>query len=387
MGIQDNLQALRWIQDNIAKFVGDPTRVTVGGQSAGSAKTQIILFSPLSKGLIHRAIIQSGARSPQEPATSNSAASYRLLRQAEEDGVDLFKELGIKDLAELRQYPDIRKLAQLSQRRDTRVWGPPPFFRSTLDGYVFPKTYSEVMARGPPNDVPVIVGQNEDEGGTYNEPRFTIDDLRECIEGRFGPDAVYGKGSDDWVQRFWKTYPVADEEVGKGPLQCWNKSARDNTRLNLSLWAQAYHRHTKSPVYGYYFTHHIPNWPGFVHDWDKPKVAGFTNSKGPLYGAYHSAEFAYTFNSLITNSVRPWAEEDRVLGEKISTLWANFMKYGDPNGREGVEDRPEGVQQWPTLQERPDVLLQLGGDFSLVRVAEPAAITFWKEYISVQKAW
>ncbi|CAK7235463.1 hypothetical protein SBRCBS47491_009301 [Sporothrix bragantina] len=386
-GIYDNLQVLHWIQDNISKFGGDPSRVTVSGQSAGSAKTHILLLSPLTKGLLHGAIIQSGVRSPREPALAVGAPSYRSLEQAEQEGVAILKELGLPDIAALRAFPDVPRLAELSLKRDTTRWGPPPFFRAVMDGYVFPKPYGETLDQGPPNDVPVMTGQNRDEGGIYNEPRFDYDDLVASAYGRLGPDQTHSKGgSEERVQKFLDIYAPADREPGKGPLEAWNLSARDNTRLNLSLWAQKYHQHTKSPVFGYYFTHAPPDWHGWTAPdaLAKPKTPGFTNGKGPLMGAYHSAEFAYTFNSLITNDIRPWTDEDRVLGDKVSTLWANFVRDGTPNGR-GPEDRPEGVPEWPSLTENPDYLLELGGDFSLVPTVEnPEAKEFWTEYINSQ---
>lgn len=386
-GIYDTLEALKWIHNNIAEFGGDPGRVTVSGQSGGSAKTHILLLSPLTRGLLHGAIIQSGARSPREPALAVGAPSWRSLKQAEQEGVAVLKELGLPDIAALRAYQDISRLAAMSLKRDTTRWGPPPFFRAVLDGYVFPKKYSETFDQGPPNDVPVITGQNRDEGGVYNEPRFTYDDLVASARGRLGPDQTHSKGSEELVEKFLQLYEPADKEPGRGPLDAWNLSARDNTRLNLSLWAQDYHQHTTSPVYGYYFTHAPPNW----HGWTRPdplatpKTPGYTNGKGPLTGAYHSAEFAYTFNSLITNNIRPWTDADRILGDKVSTLWANFCKTGNPNGR-GPKDRPEGVPKWPSLIDQPDTLLGLGGDFEYIQTASPEARAFWEEYINAQPA-
>ncbi|KAL1870913.1 hypothetical protein VTK73DRAFT_2368 [Phialemonium thermophilum] len=387
MGILDAMQALRWIHDNIAKFDGDPSRVTVGGQSSGAAMTQIVLLSPLAEGLLHGVTIQSGTRSYREPSLSNAAPSYRQLKDAEEDGARLLAELGLASVAELREYADLDRLVALGLRKDTRMWGPPPLFRAVLDGYVFPKTYAEIMDAGPPNDVPVVTGQNSHEGGVYNEPRFTTDDLRECVEARLGPHGN-GIGSEAWVRRFYETYSPADEALTQ-PLECWNRSARDATRINIALWAREYHQKTTSPVFGYYFTHVPQPWHGWKPDYSLPKVPGYTHAKGPLFGAHHNAEMAYVFNSMVANDLRPWTEEDRIMGDKISTLWANFCKYGNPNGKEeeGEEGRPEGVPEWPSLTDRPDILLELGGRFRYVPVAEPEAIAFWTDYIASQKAW
>ncbi|KAJ9138465.1 Carboxylic ester hydrolase [Pleurostoma richardsiae] len=387
VGMLDAVEVLKWVKANITAFDGNPSQVTIGGQSAGNAMSHTLLVSPLARGLLHGVILQSGPRSFQEPALANGPMSYRPLKQAEEDGVEILGELGLKDMADFRAFDDIEKLCELSTRRDRRCWGPPPLFRLVLDGYVIPKPWHEIVAEGPANDVPAMAGMNSEEGGTYNEPRFTYEDFVECVEARLGPKSTYGKGDPKWVKRFHGLYPPADKETGKGPLEAWNRAARDNTRNNISLWAQEYHQKTKSPVFGYYFTHPIPPWHNWQPDYSQPKAPGFTNQKGPVAGAYHGAEFAYTFNSLTTNNLRPWTESDRIVGDKVSTLWANFVKFGNPNGPEGACKLPDGVAYWPNLVEYPDTLLELGGKWQTIRTADPERAQFWTDYVHSQRAW
>ena len=383
----DAIEVLKWIKTNIATFAGNPDQVTIAGQSAGNAMCHTLLVSPLAKRLVHGVVLQSGARSFQEPSTANGPMSYRTLKQAEKEGVDILNELGLKNVAELQEFDNMDKLLELSLRRDHQCWGPPPFFRLVLDGHVIPKSWNQCMEEGPANDVPMIVGMNSEEGGTYNEPRFTYDDFLECVEGRLGSNSTYGQGGPQWVKRFHRLYVPADKETGKGPLDAWNAESRDNTRNNLSLWAQEYHQKTSSPVFGYYFTHPIPNWHNWEPDYNGPKVPGFTNQKGPVAGAYHGAEFAYTFNSLITNTLRPWTDVDRMVGDKVSTLWANFCKYGNPNGPEGSSNRPDGVSHWPNLVDHSTQLLELGGTWQTIETAKPENREFWTSYVRGQKKW
>ncbi|KAJ5106352.1 catalytic protein [Penicillium angulare] len=387
VGMLDAIQVLRWINTNIARFGGNPNQVTIAGQSAGNAMCHTLLVSPLAKGLLHGVILQSGARPFQEPSTANGPMSYRSLEQAEQEGVDILKELGLTSIAELRSFNDMDKLLELSLRRDHQCWGPPPFFRLVLDGYVIPHSWSKCMTEGPANDVPVMAGMNSDEGGTYNEPRFTYEDFLDCVEGRLGSGSTYGRGGPQWVKKFHDLYAPVDRIPGKGPLAAWNAASRDNTRNNLSLWAQEYHQNTSSPVYGYYFTHPIPDWHNWQPDYNSPKVSGFTNQKGPVSGAYHGAEFAYTFNSLITNNLRPWTEADFIVGDKVSTLWANFSKCGDPNGPVDSSKPPSGVAHWPNLVDNPTSLLELGGSWQILETAEPEKRDFWTSYVHSQKRW
>ncbi|CAK7226359.1 hypothetical protein SBRCBS47491_006204 [Sporothrix bragantina] len=391
VGMLDAVQVLEWVRDNIAAFGGNPNQVTVGGQSAGNAMCHTLLTAPPAKGLLHGVILQSGPRSFQEPALGNGPMSYRPLKQAEEDGVALLKELGLKDVAAFQALDDVELFRKLSLRRDNRCWGPPPFFRLVLDGHVIPKPYHEIVSdpNGPANDVPVLGGMNSDEGGTYNEPRLTYDDFLACVEGRLGTESTYGKGGPEWVKRYLELYPPADHDTGKGPLEAWNRAARDNTRNNISLWAQEYHQNTKSPVYGYYFTHAIPHWHGWTPDLDAvPKTPGFTNQKGPIGGSYHGAELPYCFNSLVTTDIRPWTEEDRLVGDRVSSLWANFIKYGNPNGpADGKNERPDGVGFWPTLHDEPHQLMELGKVWDVIPTVDKEREAFWNEYIHGQRAW
>lgn len=387
VGMLDAVEVLKWIKNNISVFNGDPNRVTIAGQSAGNAMCHTLLVSPVSKGLIHGVVLQSGARSLQEPSTANGPMSYRPLKQAEQEGIEILKELGLKGIAELQQYDNMDKLLELSLRRDKTCWGPPPFFRLVQDGFVIPKPWNEILRDGPANDVPVIAGMNKDEGGTYNEPRFTYEDFLECVEGRFGPKSTYGKGSKKWVETFLSLYPLKDKELGKGPLEAWNAASRDNTRNNLSLWAQEYHQKTKSPVFGYFFTHAIPPWHNWKPDYNFPKIPGFTNQKGPITGAFHGAEYPYTFNSLITNNSRPWSDIDRSVGDKTSQLWANFVKYGNPNGSDDQGELPEGVAHWPNLIEQPDKILEIGGQWQPIQTVDAEREKFWTSFVHSQRPW
>lgn len=311
----------------------------------------------------------------------NMAPSYRHLKEAEDDGVELMAELGFASLQEAIEHKDPLIFARAALKRDTRSWGPPPFFRATLDGYVFDKSYEQNLLQGPRNDVPILTGHNAQEGGTYAEPRFTVDDFETCVGERLG------RGSN-FEKKYKELYPLADEEEGKGPLAAWNSSCQEQTRTSMLEWSRLWKINAKSPVYGYYFTHHPPPYHGFKPDFSPPKISGYTMNKGPLVGAFHGSEFAYTFNSVVTNDQRPWTEKDRQLGNVISKLWSNFIKYGDPNGRPGSKaDRPEGVSPWPPLTEQPNVLLELGGDFNTIPIARPEAIELWAAHSKTGKPY
>lgn len=342
----------------------------------------MLLYSPLTKNLFHRAIFQSGIRHPRDPLMIHIAGSYRDLKEAEADGVGILQELGVSSIEELRSYPDPKKFAEIALRRDPRLWGPPPLFRGVLDGHVLTKKYMDNLSQGPPNDVPIMDGHNSEEGAVYAEDRFSVEDLHQCVRERFG-------AGSEWERRFFEVYPMANDEPGKGPLDTWNTSCREHTKTNLSLFAQEWSKKAKSPVFGYYFTHAPPpHRSGFRPDFSTPKTPGFTWAKGPLVGAFHSADLAYTFNSIGSNDSRLWTQRDRQVGDIVSTLWACFIKTGDPNGQESQQESVRRIDRWPNLVTHPTKLLELGGEFGQIEVATPAGFQFWSDLIlSQSKSW
>ena len=104
-GLLDQQFALRWVKENIAQFGGNPDQVTVGGQSAGSASSLDMMYSPLSKDLINGVISESGARGPHDPITGSAATSYRTKVAAEAEGVKFQKEMNSSSIAEMRKLP------------------------------------------------------------------------------------------------------------------------------------------------------------------------------------------------------------------------------------------------------------------------------------------
>lgn len=404
MGLEDCIAVLKWVNANISTLGGDPGKVTIGGQSAGSAKALILSLSPWTQGLVHGVIMQSGVRSPRDPTISNGPPSYRLLKDAERAGVETLGRLGIENMAQLRAFNDVGKLTQLSRMRDTSLWGPPPFWRAVLDGHVLRRPYTETLSQppGPRKDIPVMIGYNSNEGMCYNEPRFTMEDFRQCVEQRLGAHNVTrSNGSASVVDRFMELYEPADDVVGKGPLDAWNRSTADSCRAHVAHFAKMWSSHTTSPIFAYYFSHAPPAWRGWKPDYSAPKTDGFTNMKGPVTGAYHGAELSYVFNSLKqTERIRPWTDKDYQAADMVSTLWANFIKYGNPNGaRDQIHSlvgkaeastgsKPEEASSWPDMRSDPHTFLHLGPGDGRIRTADrQEAINFWMEYLESQEGW
>lgn len=149
-GILDQIQALRWLRENIAAFGGDPENITVFGQSGGGRSTQALCCSPLSKGLLRHAIIQS--------AGGVLTGFGRVPRQAlEERGQKFFDLFGLKTLEELRAIP-WQRLLEMFREYTEKSGGMFSGFNICTDGWVLPQSLEDTVIDGNNHDIDYIVG-------------------------------------------------------------------------------------------------------------------------------------------------------------------------------------------------------------------------------------
>lgn len=329
-GMMDAIAALQWVQKNIVAFGGDPKRVTIFGESAGSAMIADLMAVPQAKGLFHRAIGESSAWS------IGTVGRMNHLADAEQNGVKLADALGVKSLAELRAQPAD---AILKSGRGT---GP------VVDGWLLPEDVGTVFAQGKQNDVPLLVGSNQDEGTFFLQPT-TAEKFVSQSRSRFG------KSSDD----FLKLYPAAsDEQANASALMDF----RDQMAWVMRNWARLETKTGKSKAYVYYFTH-------------QPPVAADGKGGSRGRGATHTAEIPYVFEN---QGSRPWTEVDRQISDLMSSYWVNFATNGDPNGK--------GLPKWPAFDESKSPNPMVIGDKAEVGPSLNAAqIGFYQTIYDKQK--
>ena len=283
-GLADQIMALRWVQDNIAKFGGDPKNVTIFGESAGAGDVNALIASPLTKGLFVRVIAQSG------PAGAGLA-----LAAAEKRGVDFAASLGFTGddaLAKLRGISDTELI----------VKGARAGLGITVDGWVLPEPATKIYAEGRQQKVPLLIGNNSQE----MQPRGAAGDIRHMISQRYGPLAdralaAYGvNGAND---------PQPDPENGTVMLQfTTDNSFRCGTVQEL-IW----HTAAKNTGYEYQFSR-------TVHGQE-------------ALGAPHASEIPFIFGTLpVWQNMRKYNESDQQYAPQMQEYWTNFAKTGDPNG-------------------------------------------------------
>ncbi|OJJ33562.1 hypothetical protein ASPWEDRAFT_174964 [Aspergillus wentii DTO 134E9] len=354
-GILDFITALQWVQKNIAHFGGDPDKVTIAGQSFGSAQVYHAVNSPLAKGLFRGMIAESGIRYPRDRLLEGLADSYKTMDDAIAVGLNYTKSHNVSTIAELRTLSTDDLLDGSDDREDidalTALYTmDPPLFKTTLDGYVVPKKYIETLIDGPPNDVPMITGNNKDESGASTSTNYTV--------------AEYKKYSREWygnlTSEFLRLYPAANNSEAD---RSWNAASRDTSVVSSYLFANEWVKSASSPFYTYYWDHAPP---------------------GQDQGAYHMAEIRYALKNLYQTDL-PWTEYDFHLSDIMSSYWANFIKTGNPN--EGGSLESGSLAKWEASKAGEATVMHLGDGFGMMDIATPDRVKLISTFMERQKAY
>ena len=328
-GLLDMVAALRWVQDNVAGFGGDPDNVTIFGQSAGALGVNAMMASPLAHGLFRRSIIESdpmfGMNDPMQ-----------TLAQAEQGGEKFAGAVGANGLAELRMVASTELVRVMGS--SAVAFG----LRPNVDGHVLPHDLPEMIASHRDNGTAVLIGTNYDEG-TQLLPATTPDGLAALAHRRF---AAQGGGIAG-------LYNGADADRAT--------AAQDRMQSDYLLAASARQAlvvaERGEPAFVYRFTRLAPGS-------DPIKV-----------GAFHSAELAYVFGTQASIE-RPWSARDRELSQQMQHYWTNFAKSGNPNG--------EGLPAWPRFAASEQQVMELGDVTRPIPVLDPQRKALFDVYLTTR---
>ena len=329
-GILDQIFALQWVQRNISNFGGDPSKVTIFGESAGAISCSILCGSPLAKGLFRACISQSGGSFAPWSDNGRTLASNASQKGAEQHGLAFQKHLKKKSIKQMR------KMDAMELCGDNVGFGG---FWPCVDGYVITDDLYRNYERGDYNDVPVIVMTNSDEGVLFSSPNIKPADYQNALKntlGQFADEAL-------------KLYPGNTEEeayFSNGDL------FRDMGFAWPSFaWVSLQSKTGKSAAYA-----------AFLAQPSELSLAGNKKRRG----VSHADDILYLNGAFLSQPEKYPAES--ALAEIIQQYWVNFAKTCNPNGK--------GLPYWPSFDKDKPTTMQFSNGASLIMVPNRAQIDF-----------
>ncbi|MFX1568838.1 MAG: carboxylesterase/lipase family protein [Promethearchaeota archaeon] len=346
LGIRDQVAALKWIKENIEDFGGNPNNITIFGESAGGQSVTILLAIPSAENLFHKAIVQSGNANPRDfkPKRSREGAN-ELLRKLNINGenLDELRKISLEKLIRLQ-----RKIAgNILSVKDSPFW---PF----IDGEFLPKQPIEIFREGNNNQIPIIIGYNENELGFLSELLKNAGGLKrnlilKYVHSNIRKSGINKKDLDKLIstysEKFKKDFP-------NNPFLFWDAILSDSMfkiPIIRQLEAQI---HNQSRIYCYEFSYKSPKFKF----------------------ALHTFEIPFVFDTLDKNDVAEGAievnEDSKKLTKIIMDTWISFARKGNPDN--------ERIPSWHSYDLETRAIMKLSINPKVMETKENTLFKIWE---------
>ncbi len=332
-GTMDQIAALEWVQENISVFGGDPEKVTIGGESAGAFSVCNLLASPVTDGLFHQAIAQSGAAHHIHNPEDSSAIANNFLAELDNPSLDELRSLPVSKILEAQH--------RVIDNDENRDFGVDAFYPS-WGGEVLPLPPSELISESAGSHIPLLIGTNEDEMSLWGITSFDDETTERYIQ-RITKDS----------ENFKSVYKKRLGEVEPGWLGC---AISSDWVFRIPAVRVAESREVfDSKTFMYKFS------------WDSTAFGG-------QLGAAHALEIPFTFNVLdrpgVTLFIGDGPRPDS-LARIMHDAWATFIKVGNPS--------TERLGEWPIYDSETRTVMNFDDECSLLFDPEAEERMLWHQ--------
>ena len=352
-GMLDQVEALRWIRENIESFGGDPTRVTLFGESAGGASVNLHILSPLSKGLVHGIITESGTDLSPFAFNDNSVVSWSSRNLAEK------LNCGLKKTDQMLRCLRSKKASEILQFATNGNFYP------VVDKHFLPDSPRNLRKAGKFQKLPTIAGFVSNEGS------FLLDSSLKEYDTNIFKEYIKGHIIDSMVDYADRTSLLVDAVLFQ--YTHWPRNSSNSSKIRQSLidaltdyfvvaptHASLVYQSQFSPTWLYEFRHRSKHSP--KRNWE---------------GVAHGDITAYVFGVPLLNlsSPHPYTDADRNISDFMVTAYTNFVKFG-----EKMPERVYGVE-WRKFMPSDQVYLRIEATPHMAKNFQPLKIAFWNDYM------
>ena len=327
-GLLDQIEALKWVNQHITTFGGNPNNVTIAGESAGSSSISALCASPRAKNLFRRAIGESSSL-----VVKRAPHTYRKLSEALKTGNEIMKEFKCTSIAELRKIP-ASKLVNTKYSNSSM----------TLDGWALEKDPYDVYLAGESNEEALLNGYNVKEGDAFVVPEYLLSptskkNIKERLISKFGEE--FGN----------KIYDVYKDKIDKNAFATMNEIFS---------------------VYWFIYPHH--SWSNMALKSGKTVYRYQFSKENHFHSTYHAGEMIYAYGN-VKKAKEKWKynDSDKKLSEIMLSYWSNFAKTGNPNG--------EGLPIWEEYKHNGDGVMELGKHVGNIEDLYLNEYSVFEEYI------